>query len=59
MKIPTVPGRDSFSAIGGIFGRDIGTTVDVVGLAHPVHAAALRHRLALLHDARAILLVGK
>jgi len=59
VEIAAVPGRDALDAIGGILGRDIGAPVDAVGLAHAIDAAALRHRLALLDDARAVLLAGK
>src|SRR5262249_41409078 len=59
VEVAAVPRRDALDAIGGILGRDIGAPVDVVGLAYAVDAAALRHRLALLDDARAVFLAGK
>jgi hypothetical protein len=59
VEVAAVPRRDALDAIGGILGRDIGASVDAVGLTHAIDAAALRHRLALLDDARAVLLAGK
>src|SRR3954452_19823603 len=59
MKIPTVPGSDAFGPVGRILRRDVSAAVDVVRLADSIHAAALRHRFAFLHHARAVLFAGE
>src|SRR6185436_2454991 len=59
MEIPTIPGSDAFGPVGRILRRDVSAAVDVVRLADSIHAAALRHRLAFLHHARAVLFAGE
>src|SRR4051812_47867793 len=59
MKIPTVPGSDPFGPVGRILRRDVSAAVNVVWLADSIHSAALRHRLAFLHYARAVLFAGE
>src|SRR3954470_5698729 len=59
MKIPTVPGSDAFGPVGRVLRRDVSAAIDVVRLADTIHAAALRHRFAFLHHARAVLFAGE
>src|SRR3954447_4258539 len=59
MKIPTVPGSDAFGPVGRILRRDVSAAVDVVWLTDSIRAAALRHRFAYLHHARAVLFAGE
>ena len=55
VEIRAIPRGGTVSAIIRILGRHIGAPVDVVGLADPIGAAALRHRLAVLDHLRAVL----
>src|ERR1019366_7391890 len=53
LEVVAVPGGQADGAVVDVFLRDIFAAADQVGLADPVDAAALRHRLAIRDDAGA------